>query len=197
MGQASLMRRFTVLHVLRWIPTGFAAPVLVLLPHERGLTLGQIGTAFALYNLVVLGLELPTGGWADRWGARPVLCASASAHTLGLAGVLAAHDLVVLLPAAAMLGIGRALGSGPLEAWVVTRLRAAGAAARVPVAMGRASTVEAAALAMGALTVVLVPTRAFAIADPLAVPVAFGRRRRRAAPGGRRRPAPRRRGRHR
>lgn len=173
MGETCLLRRFTVLHVLRWLPTGFAAPVLVLLPHERGLTLGQIGASFALYNVVVIALELPTGGWADRWGARPVLCASASAHTLGLAGVLAAHDMAILLPAAAMLGIGRALGSGPLEAWVVTRLRAAGGAAEVPVALGRASTIEGGALAMGALTVVLIPTRAFASSDPLALPVAL------------------------
>lgn len=65
MKPGSSLRRFTLLHALRWLPTGLAAPVLVLLPHDRGLELGGIGAAFALYNVVVVALELPTGGWAD------------------------------------------------------------------------------------------------------------------------------------
>lgn len=69
-----------MLHVLRWLPTGFASPVLVLLSHGRGLTLGQIGTAFALYNLVPIELELPTGGWADPW-AHDRCCAHRPAPT--------------------------------------------------------------------------------------------------------------------
>lgn len=171
MHHGALLRRFTLLHGLRWLPTGLAAPVLVLLPHERGLELGAIGAAFALYNAVVIVLELPTGGWADRWGTRPVLVASATAHTLGLAGLLAATDLATLMSAAVALGVARALGSGPLESWVVTRLRAVGAADRVDVALGRASTIEASALALGALTVVLLPTARLGGLEPLAVPV--------------------------
>lgn len=172
MEPRSLLRRFTLLQTLRWLPTGLAAPVLVLLPHERGLELGQIGMAFALYNAVVVVLELPTGGWADRWGARPVLLASAAAHTLGLAGLVAAHDLGILLFAATALGVGRALGSGPLEAWAVTRLLQDGAANLVETALARASMVEGIALAAGALVVVVLPATTATFLTPLALPVA-------------------------
>jgi len=42
---------------------------------DRGLTLAQVGMVSATQSIVVLLLELPTGGLADAVGRRPVLAA--------------------------------------------------------------------------------------------------------------------------
>lgn len=70
---ASVRRRLLVLLALRWLPTGLMIPVLVLLLLERGLSLAQLGLAFAAQGFMVLVLELPTGGFADTLGRRRVL----------------------------------------------------------------------------------------------------------------------------
>jgi MFS family permease len=173
LGSAAVMCRFTLLHALRWLPTASAAPVLDLLPHQRGLGLAEIGAAFALYNAVVILLELPTGGWADRWGARPVLVGSAASHALGLGVLLSAHDPLLLAGAAVALGIARALGSGPLEAWAVTSLRRLGADGQVELLLSRATAVETAALAVGALAVAFLSVGDLAGVPALAAPVAI------------------------
>ena len=69
--------RFLALTALRWGPVGLFVPVLVLLPLDKGLTLGQVGLVTAAQGLLVLVLELPTGGLADAIGRRPVLIGAA------------------------------------------------------------------------------------------------------------------------
>ncbi len=72
----SVRTRFWLLTGLRWLPTGFIIPVTALLPLHRGLTIAEMGAAFAMQGLVVLALELPTGGFADALGRKPVVIAS-------------------------------------------------------------------------------------------------------------------------
>lgn len=66
-------RRFLALRGLRWAPIGLMIPVMVLLLTERGFSLTEIGATAAAPGLMVLLLELPTGGLADALGRRPVL----------------------------------------------------------------------------------------------------------------------------
>src|SRR3712207_7579714 len=61
---------FRSLTVLRWLPVGFQAPITVLLAQSRGLSLAEIGLLFTVHGLVVVALELPTGGLADVLGRR-------------------------------------------------------------------------------------------------------------------------------
>ncbi|MEI2642629.1 MAG: MFS transporter [Candidatus Nanopelagicales bacterium] len=77
-------RRLVVLSALRWVPAGLVIPVLVLMLGARGLSLAQTGQMMALYSVVTLSLELPTGGLADAWGRRPVIVASAVLQALSL-----------------------------------------------------------------------------------------------------------------
>ena len=69
----SLRRRFHLLLVLRFIPTGLFITVFVLLMLDRGLSLAQIGLGTAAQGIVMLFLELPSGGLADALGRKPVL----------------------------------------------------------------------------------------------------------------------------
>lgn len=58
-------RRYLVLTVLRWLPTGLLIPVMVLLLTERGFSLGAIGAIGA-----VQGRHRVRAGAADRWPRR-------------------------------------------------------------------------------------------------------------------------------
>jgi MFS family permease len=144
-------RRFMLLHGLRWLSAGFLIPVFVLLPLERGLSLAQFGVVAAAQGLLVLTLELPTGGLADALGRRPVLMLAGAVNLVSL-GLLAVADSMVLFAAAfALLGIFRALDSGPLEAWYVDAALAADPKADIEGGLSRGGVVIGLAIASGAL----------------------------------------------
>ena len=172
-------RRYILLIALRWLPTGLLIPVTVLLALSRGLTLTEIGLVFAIQGLVVLALELPTGGLSDALGRRPVLIL---ASIVGLAslGLLYVADSVALFAASTFLqGVYRALDSGPLEAWFVDATLAADPDAGIEKGLSSGSMVASVAIALGALAagalVALDPVGAVpALALPLLVALALG-----------------------
>ena len=72
----SATRRLVGLTALRWLPVGLTTPVMVLLASSRGLSPVEIGLAFTAHGVVIVLLELPTGGLADSLGRRPIASAS-------------------------------------------------------------------------------------------------------------------------
>jgi MFS family permease len=148
---AQVRRRFLVLHALRWLPSGLIIPVFVLLPLERGLTLAQVGLVGAAQGLLVLALELPTGGLADALGRRPVLLLSAVVNLASLALLATADSLALFALAFALQGIHRALDSGPLEAWYVDSALAADPHADIESGLSRGGVVIGLAIATGSL----------------------------------------------
>lgn len=118
-------RRYLVLTGLRWSATGLIIPVQVLLYAVRGIDLPTIGLLMALYSGLVVVLELPTGGLADQLGRRRMmLLASVFLVATPLVAAFAQvwwHFAVAAVSSA----LGRALGSGPVEAWYVDTVRAA------------------------------------------------------------------------
>lgn len=149
-GPASVERRFVLLTGLRWLPVGVALPVTVLMLQARGLDLGAVGGLLALYSAVTIVLELPTGGLADVVGRRPVLALASVATALGLVVAGLAPEVWALALAMALLGVGRALGSGPLEAWYVDAVHATDPAAPLGRGLARSQAAEAIGLALGA-----------------------------------------------
>jgi DHA1 family tetracycline resistance protein-like MFS transporter len=144
-------RRFLLLHGLRWLPVGLMVPVAVLLPLERGLTLAEYGSVAAFQGIVVMILELPTGGLTDALGRRPVLLL---AGVIGLAAttVLTFGGSVAWFAAYYLLqGIYRALDSGPLESWYVDAALAADDTADIETGLSRSGIVIGVAIAGGAL----------------------------------------------
>jgi predicted MFS family arabinose efflux permease len=148
---ASVRRRFLVLLALRWLPTGLMIPVLVLLLLERGLTLAQLGLAFAAQGFVVLILELPTGGFADTLGRRRVLLVASVFEVGAIAMLIAADSVAVLALAFAFLGVYRALESGPLEAWYVDTAQALDPEADIERGLSLGGIVLGVALGAGSL----------------------------------------------
>lgn len=144
-------RRLLLLSATRWFPVGLIIGLITLLMLERGLSLSQIGVALAAQGVVVLALEIPTGGLADALGRRPVLVL---AGLVGLASAVLfvfADSFGAFLVAWALQGVFRALDSGPLEAWYVDTAQADDPEVAVERGLARAATVLGLAIAVGAL----------------------------------------------
>jgi MFS family permease len=154
---AQATHRFVALTALRWLPVGITVPVAVLLATSRGLTLGEVGAVMLAYGLVVAVLELPTGGLADAVGRRPVLLASGLCHVASLTAYALAQTVPAFLVATVLLGVSRALDSGPLEAWYVDTVHQADARADVVPGLSRAGIADCLALSVGAVLGGLAP----------------------------------------
>lgn len=144
-------RRYLTLHALRWLPTGLLIPVTVLLMQERGLSLAQTGQVLAVQGIVVLALELPTGGFADTLGRRPVLLAAAAVHLASLALLVVADSFALFVLGWVLQGVFRALESGPLESWYVDAMLAADPRAPFERGLSQAGGVIGVTIGVGAL----------------------------------------------
>ena len=144
-------RRFVLLTALRWLPTGLVVPVTVLLMASRGLSATDIGLVFVIHGAVVVALELPTGGLADALGRRAVLAAGGLLHLTGLLALSVAQELPGFCLAYLLVAVGRALDSGPLEAWYVDTATALDPATDTTVGLSRAGVADGAALCVGAV----------------------------------------------
>lgn len=116
--------RFWLLAGIRWLSTGFVVPVAALLPLDRGLTIAEYGSVAAVQGIVVLVLELPTGGFADAVGRRPVWIAAGGVAFVALGVYSVARTPLAFAAAMALMGAYRALDSGPLNAWFVDAVHA-------------------------------------------------------------------------
>jgi predicted MFS family arabinose efflux permease len=147
----SARKRYLVLVGLRWLPTGLLIPVIVLLALSSGLSLTEIGFVFALQGLVVLFLELPTGGLTDALGRRPVLILASLVAVVSMSLLYVADSVALFAIAMILQGIFRALDSGPLEAWYVDATLLADPSAEIEHGLSAGSTVLSLAIAIGAL----------------------------------------------
>ncbi|HZM80454.1 MAG TPA: MFS transporter, partial [Candidatus Limnocylindrales bacterium] len=151
LSPTSALRRFLVLTALRWLPPGLIAPVALLLALDRGLSLSEIGLAAATQGVIVFLLELPTGGLADAIGRRRVVLVSMVVSAVALAGFAVAHSFAAFVVVFVLMGIYRALDSGPLEAWYVDTVHATDPEAKLQKGLSAQGTVLGLALATGAL----------------------------------------------
>ena len=142
--------RFALLAGLQEFAIWLPLPVLVLHMTERGLDLAAIGLAFAIRAVLVVLLEIPTGGLADAIGRKPIALASQTATLLSFAFLLVVSGPVTLLAYALFQGVGAALHSGALEAWYVDRLKATGPTVDLQKNLAAISVAQTAAMLVGA-----------------------------------------------
>ncbi|MET7368094.1 MFS transporter [Streptomyces sp. NPDC005566] len=145
-------RRFVAVSFLFWLPAGLTAAPMVLLFTERGLALAAVAAAFAAHSLTAAALELPTGGLSDVIGRRTVLAGAGILNVCALALIGLGTAGWVLALGMALMGAGRALSSGPAEAWYVDTVHArSGPDADLRTGLARGSAASSAALALGML----------------------------------------------
>ena len=148
---ARARRVLLLLTFTRWFPVGLTIGVITLIPLERGMSLGQLGVILAAQGVVVLALELPTGGFADAIGRRPVLLAATVVALVSSLVFVLAQTFTAFVVALLLQGVFRALDSGPLEAWYVDAAQADDPDVVVEDGLSRAGTVLGASIAGGAL----------------------------------------------
>ena len=166
-------RVFLALSFTRWFPVGLVVGLLTLWQLERGLTVAQAMTISSAAGLTIFALELPTSGFADAFGRRPVFVVSAVVNVVASSILLVAHSFWAFFAAAVLTGIFRALDSGPLEAWFVDTVHATTPGADVDGALAAQGTVLGGAIASGALVSGgLVWWHPFTGASALVLPVA-------------------------
>ncbi|MFJ1565963.1 MFS transporter [Streptomyces erythrochromogenes] len=145
-------RRYVTVCVLFWLPIGLTIAPLILLLTERGMPLAAIAGCFAAHSLTAAALELPTGGLSDVLGRRAVLAAAGVANLAALFLVALGTAPWQLGLGMALLGAGRALSSGPAEAWYVDTVHArSGPGAELRTGLARGASATSAALAGGTL----------------------------------------------
>lgn len=169
----SARRAFLAATALRWFPVGLLIPITVLYMTDRGLTLAGVGVAWAAQGLLVLLLELPTGGVADAIGRRPVLLIAAAFQLVSTAVFLFAQSLAAFVVALAIQGVFRALDSGPLEAWYVDQATAAEPGRRLEGDLSKAAIVLYGSVAAASLLAGLMGRMSGLPFDPLTSIVAL------------------------
>lgn len=112
-------RVFLILSTTRWLPVGFVVGIFTLVARERGLSIDQITLYLTAQGIMVFLLELPTSGFADVLGRKPVLLVAGVVNIVAGVAYLFAHSFWAFALSAGLMGVYRALDSGPLEAWYV------------------------------------------------------------------------------
>ncbi|WP_234334393.1 MFS transporter [Streptomyces sp. NRRL B-1347] len=145
-------RRYVIASGLFWLPLGLAIAPMVPLMTERGLALAAVAGCVAAHSLTAALLELPTGGLADVLGRRTVLAAAGVLDVVALTLHALGTTAWVLALGMALKGAGRALSSGPAEAWYVDTVQAsAGPDVELRTGLARGATATSVALAVGTL----------------------------------------------
>ncbi|MFD3983059.1 MFS transporter [Streptomyces griseus] len=150
--EATARRRFATVSFLFWLPIGMSIATGVLLFTERGMGLAAVAGFYAVHSLTAAAMELPTGGLSDVIGRRPVLAIAGLLNLTAftLIGLGAAGWAIAL--GMGLMGLARALSSGPAEAWYVDTVHAhAGPGADLRTGLARGSSATSAALALGTL----------------------------------------------
>lgn len=151
LSPAAARRVFLSLTCTRWFPVGVVIGLLTLVPLDRGLSVAQVLLVSSFAGFVVFALELPTSGFADAFGRRPLFVAAAAVNVASTIVFIVADSFWAFGLAAALQGVFRALDSGPLEAWFVDTVHATEPGADVDRALSAQSAVLGGSIAAGAL----------------------------------------------
>lgn len=144
-------RVLRLLTVTRWLPVGLTVAIVLLRPLEKGLTVAQVLTVTAVVGVVTVLLELPTSGFADAFGRRVVLVAAAVVNLAASVLFVLADALWTFVVVKVLMGLFRALDSGPLESWYVDTVHAHRPGADVDQELSAVGSVLGASIALGAL----------------------------------------------
>ncbi len=147
----SAERRLYLLTTTRWFSVGFVVGIFILVQTGRGLTIAQAATIGSVMGLTCFVLELPTSGFADAVGRRPVYLAAAVLNVVAIVGYALAQSFWAFVVAGALMGAFRALDSGPLEAWFVDTVHQTTPGADVDRQLSRTGSILGGAIAVGAV----------------------------------------------
>lgn len=95
---------------------GFAVSIFIPFQQQYGLSLQQAFLLQAVYSMVLVIMEIPSGYLADRWGRRNTITAGSVALFLGMLTYAVTRDFRGFCIAEMLLGLGLSFHSGSIEA---------------------------------------------------------------------------------
>ena len=126
-------------------------PVSVLFPQSRGLGFDQVMLLSAIYSVVVILIDVPTGVLADRIGRRQSMLAGALAMVASGVTAYFAHSFSMFAVSTVLAAMSMALCSGADSAYLFDLLHEHGRAHEYPRRESVASAWHQAGLAMACL----------------------------------------------
>jgi MFS family permease len=115
-----VLRRYYLFRAMAAV--GFVSPIFALFV-LRDLSYPEYGTLSAVYSLVLVGGEIPTGYLGDRVGRRDTLVGSKVAMAVSLLGFVVVDSFASYVVVYVVWGLGMALTSGTGGAWLYEILR--------------------------------------------------------------------------
>jgi MFS family permease len=122
LSRAAIVRRYYAATLAYALAGGFLAGVYPLFLRSRGLNQFEINSILALYFVVVVLCEVPTGAFADALGRRRAFMLGCALRALACAVYFTAHDYVLFLVAEAIDAVGTTFSNGAVDAWGVDAL---------------------------------------------------------------------------
>ena len=135
-----MARDLRLFYLFRLLATSYLwIPVLVLFPESRGLSFNEVMLLSAIYSVVVILVEVPTGALADRIGRRQSMLFGALAMTLS--GIIAyfSYGFAAFAVATVFAAVSMALCSGADSAYLFDLLHESGHGHEYPQREGTAS----------------------------------------------------------
>jgi len=154
---------------------GVMVAVTALALQGRGLGVAEIGSLFAVYSAVTFTAELPFGGLADGLGRKPVFLLATVASLIASALFILSETFWPLAASFGLVGLGRALRSGTLDAWYVEGLRKHAPGVEIQPLLARAQTANFVGLGFGAIVGGFLPglMPGNDVSDPLIGPTVY------------------------
>ncbi len=121
----------------------FSVPIFVLFFTSRGLSLAEVGVLEALFTVVVLVCETPTGYLGDRIGRRWCLVVGTLLSALGSLAFVLAHSFITFAAIIGLRAIASTFTSGTQEAWLYETLEMEDGSDRFAHHAGRAAALGA------------------------------------------------------
>ena len=153
-----IKRAYFSVTALNWLSIAIPLPIFALFMQTRGIDLWQLGVIMGIYSLVIVLLELPTGGLADAIGRKTATLLSQAINLASGIVLLFSFSFAGFLLAGVLLGVGRALSSGALDAWFVDSLQEAEPDIDLQPSLAQAGTITLLALGLGTLIGGYLPT---------------------------------------
>lgn len=119
----------------------FIGPMIVIFFLANGLNYTQIFVLEALYGIVIVACELPTGMFADKYGRVKSLVASTVLILLGIIAYARGSSFAGFLLAETLWGVGASFGSGAEEALLYDSLKELRRSKEYKKMMGKAMTI--------------------------------------------------------
>ncbi len=108
-----------VMLTLNSFSMGLILPILNLILLEKGSNLRTLPLLLAIYAIIVLCFELPSGICADVYGRKAVFLLSCVLYLVSFSLLIAANNMIWLVAAIIFFGLGRAFSSGSLDALII------------------------------------------------------------------------------